>query len=157
MTAGNDQIHSCCVSFRDVRFGKTARVRNKCRDESAEEFYCERGVSRSLIRNAMKGRLPEIVRVERRRGLQAADMGIHFRKEWPEALVELARMKQSDLVQRALDLRRMEEEMQLKKGFEAHYMHAASWGPYALCGWRVQSRIALPELHPWNDALPPRR
>lgn len=75
------------------------------------EKYIENGVSRSLIRNAMLGRLPEQVRTERRLGLQAADMAIHFKKEREEALAELARMKQVDLVAKALDLRKMEQMM----------------------------------------------
>lgn len=92
-----------------------------------EEFYCEQGVPRSLIRNAMKGRLPEVVRTERSKGLQAADLGIHFRKEWPEALMELARMKRCDLANRALDLRRMEEEMQWSDGRIQEYGYIAYW------------------------------
>lgn len=92
-----------------------------------EEFYCEQGVPRSLIRNAMKGRLPEAVRTERRKGLQAADLGIHFRKEWPEALLELARMKRCDLASRALDLRRMEEEMQWSDSRIQEYGYLAYW------------------------------
>lgn len=92
-----------------------------------EEFYCEQGVPRSLIRNAMKGRLPEVVRTERRKGLQAADLGIHFRKEWPEALMELARMKRCDLANRALDLRRMEEEMQWSDARIQEYGYIAYW------------------------------
>lgn len=92
-----------------------------------EEFYCEQGVPRSLIRNAMKGRLPEVVRTERRKGLQAADLGIHFRKEWPEALMELARMKRCDLAGRALDLRRMEEEMQWSDGRIQESGYIAYW------------------------------
>lgn len=75
------------------------------------EYYCEKGVPRSLIRNAMIGRLPEQVRTERRRGLQAADFPIHFEREREEALAELARMKKVDLAVRALDLEKLEQMM----------------------------------------------
>ncbi len=76
------------------------------------EYYCEKGVPRSLIRNAMVGRLPEQVRTEQRRGLQAADFPIHFEKQREEALAELARMKKADLAARTLDLEKLEQMMQ---------------------------------------------
>jgi len=76
------------------------------------EYYCEKGVSRSLIRNAMTGILPEQVRTERRRGLQSADFAKHFEREREEALAELARMKKVDLVVEALDIEEMERMMQ---------------------------------------------
>jgi asparagine synthase (glutamine-hydrolysing) len=75
------------------------------------EYYCEMGVPRSLIRNAMTGRLPEQVRTEQRRGQQAADLAIHFKREREEALAELARMKKADLAARALDLEELERMM----------------------------------------------
>lgn len=77
------------------------------------EYYCEKGVPRSLIRNAMIGRLPEQVRTERRKGLQAADFSIHFEAERAEALAELEQMKQVDLIAHALDLPAMETMLQL--------------------------------------------
>jgi asparagine synthase (glutamine-hydrolysing) len=76
-----------------------------------DEYFCEKGVPRSLIRNAMTGLLPEQVRTERRRGIQAADFGQHFKAEMPEALNELARMKKIDLAVRALDLPKLESMM----------------------------------------------
>jgi asparagine synthase (glutamine-hydrolysing) len=77
------------------------------------EYYCEKGVPRSLIRNAMVGRLPEMVRTERRKGLQAADYSIHFEADRQEALAELERMKKVDLVVRALDLPAMEAMLRM--------------------------------------------
>lgn len=77
------------------------------------EYFCEKGMPRSLIRNAMIGRLPEQVRTERRRGLQAADFSTHFEPERAEALAELDRMRQVDLIARALDLPRMETMFQV--------------------------------------------
>jgi asparagine synthase (glutamine-hydrolysing) len=77
------------------------------------EYYCEKGVPRSLIRNAMIGRLPEQVRAERRKGLQTADFSTHFEVDRAEALAELERMKQVDLIAHALDLPAMETMLQL--------------------------------------------
>jgi asparagine synthase (glutamine-hydrolysing) len=77
------------------------------------EYYCEKGVPRSLIRNAMIGRLPEQVRAERRKGLQTADFSTHFEADRAEALAELERMKQVDLISHALDLPAMETMLQL--------------------------------------------
>jgi asparagine synthase (glutamine-hydrolysing) len=77
------------------------------------EYYCERGVPRSLLRNAMIGRLPEPVRTERRKGLQAADFTAHFAAERAEALAELERLKKVDLAARAMDLPAMRAMLQL--------------------------------------------
>ena len=77
------------------------------------EYYCEKGVPRSLIRNAMIGRLPEQVRAERRKGLQTADFSTHFEADRAEALAELERMKQVDLIAHSLDLPAMETMLQL--------------------------------------------
>jgi asparagine synthase (glutamine-hydrolysing) len=77
------------------------------------ECYCENGVPRSLIRNAMIGRLPEQVRTERRKGLQTADFSTHFEVDRAEALAELERMKQMDLIAHTLDLPAMETMLQL--------------------------------------------
>jgi asparagine synthase (glutamine-hydrolysing) len=76
------------------------------------ECFCENGVPRSLIRNAMIGRLPEQVRTEHRKGLQAADFRMHFETEKPEARAEIARLKKTDLAARALDLPALEAQLQ---------------------------------------------
>lgn len=73
------------------------------------ECYCENGVPRSLIRNAMVDRLPETVRSERRRGLQAADCAKHFLQEKAEAFAEIERLKHCELATRVLDLKAMEQ------------------------------------------------
>jgi asparagine synthase (glutamine-hydrolysing) len=61
----------------------------------------------------MIGRLPEQVRTERRKGLQTADFSAHFEMDRAEALAELERMKQVDLIAQALDLPAMETMLQL--------------------------------------------
>jgi asparagine synthase (glutamine-hydrolysing) len=92
------------------------------------EYFCERGVPRSLIRNAMAGLLPEQVRTERRRGLQGADFGIHFQAERQEALDELARMKKVDLAARALNLPVLESMMYWSEARIAEYGQPNYWG-----------------------------
>ncbi len=72
-----------------------------------DEIFCLGGVPRALIRNAMRGLLPEAVRTERRRGLQAADFGIHFQREIGEAIVETERLEGVALAARMLNLSAM--------------------------------------------------
>lgn len=92
------------------------------------EYCCEKGVPRSLIRNAMIGRLPEQVRTERRKGLQAADFSIHFEAERAEALAELEQMRQVDLIAHALDLPAMETMLQLSSSqADAHGGMLSHW------------------------------
>jgi asparagine synthase (glutamine-hydrolysing) len=76
------------------------------------ECFCENGVPRSLIRNAMIGRLPERVRTERRKGLQAADFRVHFEPERQKARAEVDLLKKTDLAARALDLPALEAQLQ---------------------------------------------
>jgi asparagine synthase (glutamine-hydrolysing) len=92
------------------------------------EHYCEGGVPRSLIRNAMIGRLPEQVRTERRKGLQAADFSVHFEAERAEALAELEQMRQVDLIAHALDLPAMQTMLQLSPSqADAHGGMLSHW------------------------------
>ena len=72
-----------------------------------EEIYCQNGDRRSLIRTTMKDRLPDIVRNEHRRGLQAADFLPLLTAELPAIRTELAQMEQIDLVRQAIDLPRL--------------------------------------------------
>lgn len=72
-----------------------------------EEQYCVRGQYRSLIRRAMKGLLPDVVRLNEKRGKQAEDLAYRIRAtkgEWMEALAQL---EKSSLAREALDLPRM--------------------------------------------------
>ncbi|PSH02817.1 MAG: hypothetical protein CXZ00_15455 [Acidobacteria bacterium] len=91
------------------------------------EYFCEGGVPRSLIRNAMAGRLPDLVRLERRRGLQAADFRFHFQTERQEALAELTRMKEVELVVRALDLESIEQMMKWSETKIAEFGEPKYW------------------------------
>jgi asparagine synthase (glutamine-hydrolysing) len=98
-----------------VSQGYGIEVRDPTSDEDVVEFclrvpeeqYCVRGQYRSLIRRAMKGLLPDVVRLNERRGKQAEDLAYRIRAEkaaWVEALVGL---ELSPLARDVLDLPRM--------------------------------------------------
>jgi asparagine synthase (glutamine-hydrolysing) len=69
-----------------------------------EEQYVVGGHSRSLVRRAMKDRLPNSVLNSYVRGLQGADWYLSVTESLPEMRRELALIKQSPAAQRALDL-----------------------------------------------------
>jgi asparagine synthase (glutamine-hydrolysing) len=121
------------------------------------EYFCEKGVPRSLIRNAMIGRLPEQVRTERRKGLQAADFSTHFEPERAEALAELKRMRQVDLIARAVDLPRMEAMLQMSSSqAEANAGMAGHWPKLlrALSLGRFLRRMEDGTLFSFSEHLP---
>jgi asparagine synthase (glutamine-hydrolysing) len=66
------------------------------------------GVDRWLIRRAMLGYLPDSVRLNTRRGLQAADLVERVLANRAEIETGLARLKQHALARQALDLPRMQ-------------------------------------------------
>ena len=72
----------------------------------AEQFLLQ-GESRSLIRRTMQGILPDIVRLERRKGLQAADWSRHLIAARPEIEAEIERLERSPLAKASLDLPRL--------------------------------------------------
>jgi asparagine synthase (glutamine-hydrolysing) len=122
------------------------------------EYYCEKGVPRSLIRNAMIGRLPEQVRTERRKGLQGADFSTHFEAERAEALAELERMRQVDLIAHALDLPAMESMLQLPPSeADAHAGMLGHWPKLlrALSLGRFLRRLEDGTLFSVSEQLPP--
>ena len=59
------------------------------------------------IRHAMKGRLPDSVRLETRRGLQSADWYLPVREALPAMRAELALIEQSPAAREVLDLPRI--------------------------------------------------
>jgi asparagine synthase (glutamine-hydrolysing) len=72
-----------------------------------DEQYRLNGQSRALIRRAMKGLLPDEVRLNTRRGVQAADLGHRILAELPQTQAMLARLERSALARQVLDLPRM--------------------------------------------------
>jgi asparagine synthase (glutamine-hydrolysing) len=72
-----------------------------------ESQYQRQGVDRWLVRRAMQGYLPDAVRLNTRRGLQAADLGERVLASRNEVESALARLSQHDLARQVLDLERM--------------------------------------------------
>lgn len=71
------------------------------------EQYLLHGESRSLVRRAMAGILPDAVRLETRRGLQGADWSLHVDAERAGIAAEIARLESSPLASAAIDLPRL--------------------------------------------------
>jgi asparagine synthase (glutamine-hydrolysing) len=71
------------------------------------EQYLAGGQSRSIIRRAMQGRLPESTLRRTTRGLQAADWYLTVGAARPQLLAELTRIERSPLVCRVLDTARL--------------------------------------------------
>jgi asparagine synthase (glutamine-hydrolysing) len=99
------------------------------------ERFCEGGVGRSLIRDAMKGKISEMVRTETRRGLQSADFLVNLRAEMPELRRELMRARSSSLVSRALNLPLMDE----MGGWSEDRIRNFGWTVYASTMMRAVS------------------
>jgi asparagine synthase (glutamine-hydrolysing) len=72
-----------------------------------EDQFQRGGVDRRLIRRAMQGYLPDEVRLNARRGLQAADIGQRVLDNREEVEAAMAKMEQHDLTRHVLDLPRM--------------------------------------------------
>lgn len=71
------------------------------------EQYLLHGESRSLVRRAMAGILPDQIRLERRRGLQGADWALTLNAERAQIAAELDRLERSPLASASLDLPRL--------------------------------------------------
>ncbi len=76
------------------------------------EQYCLNGQDRALIRRAMKGLLPDEVRLNTRYGQQAADLGHRIIATLPEMQAMMARLEQSALAREVLDLPKMKRVLQ---------------------------------------------
>ena len=72
-----------------------------------EDQYRLDGQDRALIRRAMAGLLPDAVRLNTRRGRQAADLGHRLLAELPQVQGLMARLEASELACRVLDLPKM--------------------------------------------------
>lgn len=90
-------------------------VRDPCQDRWLIELclaipeaqYQRGGVDRWLIRRAMQGFLPDPVRLNTRRGLQAADQGQRVLDNRGEIEAALARLDRHEMASQVLDLPRM--------------------------------------------------
>jgi asparagine synthase (glutamine-hydrolysing) len=90
-------------------------VRDPTMDKRLMEFclaipddqYRLNGQDRALIRRAMQGLLPDEVRLNTRRGLQAADLGHRLLAELPQVQAVMVQLERSALARQVLDLPRM--------------------------------------------------
>ena len=95
--------------------GYNLDVRDPTQDSRLVEFclrlpndqFRRRGEDRWLIRRAMAGRMPQEVLYNRRKGLQAADLGYRVAEQHEEISAVLDRLEQSSLARECLDLTRM--------------------------------------------------
>ena len=87
------------------------RVFEFCYSIPIEQFLAE-GQTRSLVRRAMRGRIPESTLACRDRGLQAADWYMTMSARRPELLSELALIRLSPMANRLLDLDRLQRMLE---------------------------------------------
>lgn len=73
-----------------------------------DEQYERNGQNRWLIRRAMQELLPDKVRLNQRKGLQAADIGYRLLNSFSEVRQTLERLQKSELATQVLDLAKME-------------------------------------------------
>lgn len=92
------------IEIRDPTQDK--RILEFCFSIPFEQFLAE-GLPRSLARRALKGRVPDSVRLEPARGLQSADWYLPFRESLPALRAELALIEQSPAARQLLDLPRI--------------------------------------------------
>lgn len=72
-----------------------------------DEQYLRSGTDRWLARRLLKGRVPELVRNERRAGRQAADWALRMAAERDDLVAELERMRADPWLAERLDLDRL--------------------------------------------------
>jgi asparagine synthase (glutamine-hydrolysing) len=89
------------IELRDPTADK--RIYEFCLSIPPEQYVVE-GHSRSLARRAMKGRIPESVRLRYTRGLQSADWQMSLTEALPDIQQELLLQEQSPAVHQALDM-----------------------------------------------------
>lgn len=119
------------VSFSQVAIPETKASlaygiveRDPSRDKRVIEFclslpsdqFVRNGVERRLIREAMKGILPEKIRSNcTKRGLQAADWIQRLKPSWQDICVDIERALENEHIKRYIDTSRLEKELELLK------------------------------------------
>ena len=83
-----------------------------------DDQYLRDGTDRWLARRLLKGRVPELVRNERRFGRQSPDWSMRFAQDRPKLLQELHAMRDDTLLAQALDLDRLCTDLQYWSGEE---------------------------------------
>ncbi len=76
-----------------------------------DEQYLRDGVDRWLARRMLTGKVPEMVRTERREGLQAADWPLRFARERDGLMAEMARMQGDQRLAAMFDFDRMQRDL----------------------------------------------
>jgi asparagine synthase (glutamine-hydrolysing) len=94
------------LEVRDPTFDR--RVMEFCFATPEEQFYRD-GLDRWLIRRAMQDRLPDSVRLNRKRGLQSADLAARVQANRDEIQAALDQVAQHEICQQILDLPRMND------------------------------------------------
>ena len=84
-----------------------------------DEQYRLNQQDRALIRRAMVGLLPEAVRLNTQRGLQAADLAPRLQAEMPALQTVMAHLEASALARETLDIPKMQSVLQALQGGRA--------------------------------------
>lgn len=92
-----------------------------------EEVFCSHGIRRSLIRNAMRGVVPNEILQETRRGRQDADIALHMRAIRPQLLEEVKQMKQVDLLRTAVDFNALDAIVSRDDAYHPGHANNALW------------------------------
>jgi asparagine synthase (glutamine-hydrolysing) len=118
------------VSNAAVAAGWQIEQRDPAQDKRIFEFcygipveqYLVGGQSRSLIRRAMQGRLPESTLRCTTRGLQSADWYLTVRAALPQLSAELSRIERSPLARHVLDVARLRNLLDTfpSTGYDTH-------------------------------------
>ena len=112
------------LEVRDATFDK--RVMEFAISIPDREFRSPDGISRWVLRAAMQGLLPDEVRLNRRLGMQAADVGDRLVASAAEVERTLDQLEASPLPGRYLDLARMRRVWDtLKQGVGPDTTHSA--------------------------------
>jgi asparagine synthase (glutamine-hydrolysing) len=83
------------------------------------EQYQRNGQDRALIRRAMKGLLPDEIRLNKQRGLQAADLHQRLLAELPQVQAALDKLETSALARQMLDLPKINQVLRALQHEEA--------------------------------------
>ena len=120
------------------------------------EQYLAGGQSRSLIRRAMQGRLPESTLRRTTRGLQSADWYLTVGAARPQLSAELTRIERSPLVCRVLDTARLRRLLDTWPGSGYHTAQVSDVWHLALTrGIAVGSFLAQYDPESKSESLSP--
>lgn len=96
------------IAFRDPTLDK--RVIEFCLSVPVGQYVYD-GVPRSLIRRAMKGIVPDKVRMNHAHGTQGADVAQRLQPDWSEIVDEIGTIGEMAAEQKYLDIKRIKNEL----------------------------------------------